>query len=85
MFIPMGETKMKENVVHCPVCGSGFLEKITDEKYICSHCSLKFHVCDICNGKGYYQASWKADTEYDFETCETCHGSGFVVDKEGNN
>ena len=68
----------------CPICGSGFLENLENGNFICSHCENILSECSVCNGYGYYSASWKQDSEYDFENCQTCHGTGFILIKKEN-
>ena len=75
-------SKESSVMVRCPVCGSGFLENYGNKKYICSHCENILVECPVCDGYGYYSASWKQDQESDFENCQNCHGTGFVLEKE---
>ena len=44
-----------ENTImrRCPICGSGFLEKFEDGKFICSHCESVLTECSVCGGYGY--------------------------------
>ena len=69
-------------VVHCPACGTGFLEKLGNGKFVCSHCENVFVECPVCEGYGYYNTSWRSECESDFANCQTCHGTGLILEKE---
>jgi len=74
---------MKKEFQSCPTCGAGFLSKIKDtHEYVCSACEAHFVDCSICNGKGYYQAGWRGETEADFENCQHCKGTGYILKKD---